>query len=211
VKSSKYVCCLECDEISIIKETEQEGVYRCPNCYHKLFKNRKNIVEKLFALNIASFILFILSNIYPILTFSVVGKNSYATFTTAIEYLYRDGDYIIATALLMTTIVVPFLYIIISMLLFGMLYYGFKSKIMILFTKILEDIRHWGMLDVFMVSILVSIVKLIKMGNIQLGISFYSFVALIPIMAYSHMILDTHKVWERMDELGLRYDRECKI
>jgi len=211
VNKKHYICCHACDEVAIIKEPEKEGVYKCPNCGHTLFKNRKGVVEKLYALSIASLILFILSNIYPILTFSVLGKHSTATFSTAIEYLYKDGDYIMAIAVLMTTIVVPLLYITISMILFGMLYYGFKSNKMIYMTKILEDIKHWGMLDVFMVGILVSVVKLVKMGTIHFGISFYSFIALIPIMAYSHMILDTHKVWEKMEELGIRYDGECKV
>ena len=75
--------------------------------------------------------------------------------------------------------------------------------------RIIEDLRPWGMLDVFLVGTLVSIVKLIKMGNIDFGISFWAFVALIPLMAYSNMILEPHKVWEIIEDAKIcLYNKE---
>ena len=196
----RYICCHKCDEISEIPYPSRKGRYKCPNCGHTLFRNYPGMIEKLYAMSIASFILFILANYYPILTFSVIGKESSANFATSIEYLYLDGDYIMAIAVFMTTILVPFVYITLSMVLFGLLYHGKRALFMIPLIKILEEIRPWGMLDVFMVGTLVSIVKLVKMGDIHTGISFWAFVILIPILAYSHMIFDPHPVWDMIEE-----------
>ncbi len=211
MKTHRHLCCHACDELVTIKLPEKEGRYRCPTCGHTLFKNYKNSIEKSYAISIASLILFIVANYFPILTFSVIGQNSTATFMTAIEYLYRDGDYIMAIAVLMTTIVVPFTFILFAMIVFGMLYHGKIHPVIIPMLRIIEDLRPWGMLDVFLIGVLVSVVKLVKMGTIHFGISFWAFVSLVPLMAYAHMILDPHKVWEIIEDAGMcLYQKEHK-
>ena len=200
MNNHRHVCCHACDEIVTIKLPEKEGRYNCPICGHILFKNYKNSIEKSYAISIASFILFLVANYLLILTFNVIGQSSTATFFTAIEYLYKDGDYIMVIAVLMTTIVVPFTFITLSMIVFGMLYHNKIHPIIIPMLRIIEDLRPWGMLDVFLVGTLVSIVKLIKMGSIHFGISFWAFASLVPLMAYANMILDPHKVWEIIED-----------
>ena len=198
-----HLCCHACDEIVKIKLPEKEGRYRCPVCGHTLFKNYKNSIERSYAISIASFILFLVANYFPILTFNVMGQNSSATFITAIKYLYKDGDYIMTITVLMTTVVVPFSFITLSLIIFGMLYHNKISPIIVPMLRVLEDLRPWSMLDVFLVATLVSIVKLIKMGSIHFGYSFWAFVSLVPLMAYAHMILDPHRVWEMIEDAGI--------
>jgi paraquat-inducible protein A len=53
------------------------------------------------------------------------------------------------------------------------------------------------MMEVFLVGILVSIVKLAKMAKIIPGIAVFAFLALILVMAASATTLDPHIVWER--------------
>ena len=199
----RHLSCHACDELVTIKLPEKEGRYRCPVCGHTLFKNYKNSIEKSYAISIASFILFLVANYFPILTFNVVGQSSSATFMTAIKYLYQDGDYIMTIAVLMTTIVVPFTFIVLTMIVFGMLYHNKIHPIIIPMLRVVEDLRPWGMLDVFLVGTLVSIVKLVKMGSIHFGYSFWAFVALVPLLAYAHMILDPHRVWEMIEDAGI--------
>ena len=200
MKNHRHICCCACDEIVKIQLPEKVGRYKCPTCGHTLFKNYKNSIERSYAISVASFILFIVANYFPILTFNVMGQTSSATFFTAIEYLYRDEDYIMAIAVLMTTIVVPFIFILFSIIVFGMLYHNRIHPIIVPMLRIIEDLKPWGMLDVFLVATLVSIVKLIKMGTIQFGYSFWAFASLVPLMAYANMILDPHRVWEIIED-----------
>jgi paraquat-inducible protein A len=158
------------------------------------------MVEKIYALNLAALFLFVLTIYFPFLTFQVVGNSSEATFTTAVEYLYLEGDYVIAIVVLMTTMVVPLARILLYLALFGPLYHGRLPRYSPHVLKILEAILPWGMLDVFLIGVLVSIVKLVKMGTIIPGISLWSFAILIPIMAYAQMIFDPHPIWDRISK-----------
>jgi paraquat-inducible protein A len=54
-------------------------------------------------------------------------------------------------------------------------------------------------MEVFMLGILVSIVKLMKMATIVPGVSLYCFAVLIFIMAGAIASLDPRVVWERLE------------
>jgi paraquat-inducible protein A len=62
---------------------------------------------------------------------------------------------------------------------------------------LLQHIQPWGMMEVFMVGILVSVVKLAKMAKIIPGISLYSFLALIFVLSAMTVSLDGHLIWQK--------------
>jgi len=110
IVESRIVCCHECDELSTLPYPHKPGRYKCPNCGHTLFRYHPEMIERLYAVHIAALILFLLTNYYPFLTFEVMGNSAEANFTTAVRYLYADGDYLLTIAVLMTTLVVPFIF-----------------------------------------------------------------------------------------------------
>ena len=201
-----YICCHECDEISRIPLPHKPGRYKCPNCGHTLFKYWPGMIEKIYALNLAALFLFVVTNLFPFLTFQVVGNSSEATFTTAIRYLYHEGDYLIAVAVMMTTLIVPAMRILLYLLLFGPLYHGITPRYAASMLKLLEATLPWGMLDVFLIGVLVSIVKLVKMGTIIPGTSLWAFAVMILVMAYAQTHFDPHPIWEKIDEARARRD-----
>jgi paraquat-inducible protein A len=56
------------------------------------------------------------------------------------------------------------------------------------------------MLEVFMLGILVSVVKLAKMATIIPGPALWSFAGLIVVVTAATSILDPVEVWKRLDE-----------
>ena len=195
-----FVCCPNCDEICSIPHPIRPGRYKCPNCQHLIFRYWPDMVVRLYATNLAALILFVIANYFHLLSFAVVGNRADATLTTAIRYLYQEGDYLLAVAVLMTILVVPLLQILLNLSLFGPLYHGHLPRYAPHALKLLEAFGPWGMLDVFLVGILVSIVKLVKMGTIVPDASFWAFAALIPIMAYGQSVFDPRPIWEEIEE-----------
>ena len=65
--------------------------------------------------------------------------------------------------------------------------------------SVLQAIKPWGMMEVFMLGILVSVVKLVKMATVIPGLSLYAFFALILIMAAGTASFDTHALWEKTE------------
>jgi len=193
-----YHLCHECDELCQISHAHRPGVYKCPNCSHTLFAVRPRMIEKIFALNLAALVLFLLTNYFPFLSFHVAGNTSHANFSTSIVYLFQDKQWLAATAILMTTIVVPFLRIILYLLLFGPLYFGYLPRYAKQMLQLLEALLPWGMIDVFLIGILVSIVKLVKMGTVIPTTSLWAFVTMVLVLAAAQASFHPHEIWERI-------------
>lgn len=197
---TKLMCCKECDEVCSIPFPHETGHYMCPNCGHTLFRYRENMIEQIYALSLSSLLLILLSNYFPLLSFSIMGNVSHATFITSIHYMYLDGDFIMAGVVFATTIVIPFLLILFTLAIVVPLYHGKLPSYTIDLLKILTYIKPWVMLDVFLVGVLVSIVKLVKMGAIIPGVSLWAFAALIITMTRTHIVFEPHIIWDLVDK-----------
>ena len=104
---------------------------------------------------------------------------------------------------ILTTLIIPLLWIVNMILIFGSVYHDHIPKCVIPMLKFQYAITPWGMLDVYLVGILVSIVKLSKMGTIIFGISLWSFVILVVLVAYIQSIYDPHIIWDIIEKKNL--------
>ncbi len=64
--------------------------------------------------------------------------------------------------------------------------------------RLLRRVESWSMMEVFLIGILVSLVKLADMAQIVPGIAIWSFALLIPVLVAATASLDPHLVWERI-------------
>jgi paraquat-inducible protein A len=65
--------------------------------------------------------------------------------------------------------------------------------------RLLQNLSPWSMMEVFMLGILVSAVKLAGMATMIPGISLYAFLALIFVLAASTASLDPHLIWDQVE------------
>ena len=197
--SEHIVCCHECDELVHISDPYREGRFKCPNCGHLLFRHKEGMVEKMFAYALAALVLFIVTNYFPFLSFHVAGNTSHANFFTSILYLFEEQEWLLGVAIMMTTLVVPLIRISLYLMLFGPLYFGYLPPYATVILKVLNHSLPWGMLDVFLVGVLVSMVKLVKMGTIIPGESLWAFLALVFTIAAMQVAYNPHMVWELIE------------
>jgi paraquat-inducible protein A len=203
-----YISCHECDEISIISAPHKVGRYKCSNCGHLLYANKPEMIEKVFAYNLAALILFAVTNYFPFLSFHVIGNTAHANFTTSIYYLFQEEQWMMGGIILMTTIVVPLTRILLYLILFGPLYFGYLPRYSVQILKWLESLLPWGMLDVFLVGVLVSMVKLIKMGTIIPGTSLWAFMIMVFVLAAAQVTFEPHQIWDRIGKAQQRRKQE---
>jgi paraquat-inducible protein A len=158
------------------------------------------MIEKIVAYNLAALILFFVTNYFPFLSFHVVGLVSHANFTTSIYYLFNEGEYLMGGVILMTTIIVPLSRIILYLLLCTPLYFGYFPRYATQKLKLIEKFLPWGMLDVFLVGVLVSIVKLVKMGTVIPGTSLWAFMIMVFVLAAAQASFNPHQIWDIIGE-----------
>jgi paraquat-inducible protein A len=196
--TSELMACHECDALQRIPALPPGRAARCRSCGHILLRNPKGGLDRPLALYTAALILLVLANAFPFLTLDISGREEITTIFGASAGLYRAGMWELAVVVLITSILGP------GLLIISCLYVLFSVR----FNKPLPAVRPalswishlepWGMLDVFMLGVLVSFVKLAGMATIHIGASLYAFVALILVGAAAAANFEPHILWQRL-------------
>jgi len=192
------IACHECDLIHRVDAVPEGSAARCSRCGGLLYQHKRDSLERTLALTVAGLILFVAANSFPFLGFKIQAQVHETILITGVRELYHQGMWILATVVLLTTIVLPaaqmlgLLYVLVPLRLNRI---PWKLKQVFRF---IQSLRPWAMMEVFMLGILVSIVKLAKMATIVPGIAAFAFMALIFVLAASLAVLDPHAVWERI-------------
>ena len=194
------IACHECDLLHQNHPLPPGGTARCVRCGAKLYSRKRNSLDRVLALTLTGLILFIVANVYPFLTFRLEAQIQETNLITGIIELYNQGMWIVAGVVLLTSILMPLLELT------GMLYVLLPLKFnqqpwkLPIFFRLVRSFKPWGMMEVFMVGILVAFVKLSKMASIIPGIALFAFMTLIFVLAASSAALDPHIVWKRLEK-----------
>jgi len=167
----------------------------CPRCT-KSVRKRPHSIEGDLGLAIGALILFFPSMTLPIMTFELGNEGSVDTMLSALYYFYLDGYPALSILVFFTSIFAPFAQIIVSILLFRSLVKYRKPRYMKIYFKILSKLRHWVMLDVYLIAILVSTVKLSADADVVFGPGLLLFVFL---MIFSFLLssrFDRKQIWK---------------
>jgi len=194
------IACHECDVIHRIKPLPGKGAAHCRRCGAVLYKHKPNSLERTLAFAFAGLILFILANSFPFLELKIGSQVRETTLITGIYELYVQGVKLIAILVLLTTVLVPFTQMLCLLYILLPLKFHRLPKELPRVFRFVSSMGPWGMMEVFMVGILVSLVKLAGMAKIIPGISVYAFLALIFVLAAMNVSLDSHLIWHTWGE-----------
>lgn len=198
MKIGSLRACHECDLVHQLGEVVS-GTARCVRCGASLYKPKHNSIDRTLAFTLAGAILFVIANLYPFLGFRIGAQIRETTLATGIYELYFQDMSILATLVLITVIVIPgihllcLLFIVVPLRLHRIPPY--LPKVFGLYLSL----KPWGMMEIFLLGILVASIKLVKMATILPGVALYAFLALIFILAAIVVVLDDHLIWELVE------------
>lgn len=193
------IACHECDLLHQRRPLPPDGTARCVRCGAVLYRRKQNSLDRVLALTVAGLILFVIANVYPFLTFRLEAQIQETNLITGVKELYQQGMGIVAGVVLLTTIVMPLLELTGMLIVLVPLKLRRRPWKLALLFRAIRTLRPWGMMEVFMIGILVAAVKLVKMASIIPGTALYAFLILIFVLAASAAALDPHIVWKKLD------------
>lgn len=196
---NQLIACHECDLIQRLPQIDDIGVVRCARCGSVLYHKKKNSLDRTLALAIAGLIVFCLANSFPFLFMQSESNVQETTLLTGIRELYAQDMEPVALLVLLTTIAVPLAQLLLLLYLLVPFKFNRRPWLAAPALRFLQAIKPWGMLEVMMLGILVSMVKLADTAEIIPGISLYAFMGLIFVMAAIAAAFDPHVIWERLE------------
>lgn len=172
----------------------------CSRCGSTLYRESATQLDGLCAITVAAFITFIIAQSFPIIELDANGINSESSLIGAIAVLWSQGMHGVASMVFCATTLFPLIEMVALLYVLlpirrGVVPPGFKYVM-----HVIGVVRPWGMLEVFMVGILVAIVKLVSISRVMPETALFAFAALTLMLAVVAMF-DFRRLWDIADSL----------
>ncbi|OCG14326.1 hypothetical protein A9G09_05885 [Gilliamella sp. wkB292] len=179
-----------------------EHYVKCPRCKQKSQTRNRNKIQWTIALLVTSLIIYIPANLFGIMITVVFGSPSSSTILDGVIYMWQAGDIPVALVIFIASVVIPILKIIsLSWLCYFALAAKKKHrhnclKMKKLYTAV-EFIGKWSMIDIFVVSVVCSLVRNQQMMGVypDIGVIFFATVVIITMIASQNF--DPRLIWDR--------------
>lgn len=187
-ESSRYVMCHVCTNSILLPDGIKEAL-NCDRCGHKVHSSRADSLRRTLAFSLTALIFYIPANLFPFMTFELYGKTTSSTIMGGVLSLIESGSLTVAIIVFLASIVIPVLKLVI-------LFYlsltarravgepgGAQRKTRLYY--FVEVIGRWSMLDIFLLAILVSLVKLGHWGTVtpEMGSLMFAMVVIFTMLA----------------------------
>jgi paraquat-inducible protein A len=173
----------------------------CSRCGSLLYRSSDNSIEVALALTIASLMLFLFAHLLPFLSIDADGNKSTIYLVSTIDTLSQLDNPLLVVAGMLFLVAIPLGVLLLDVMLLGALYSN--SRPLTLFARQLlllgGRLAPWNMLEIFLLGVLVTIVKLASMAEITLHQGFWAFVALVMINLFISTTLEAEELWQAVD------------
>lgn len=194
------IACHQCDLLQREVALPAGGAATCRRCGAVLYRRTPDSLDRTLALTLAATLLFIVTNAFPILGLQAAGASTEATLFGAVRALHKAGMTSVATLVLVTTILVPALDLGAKLYMLLSLKAGWVVPGLHAMFRFMQTVRPWGMAEVFMLGVLVSLAKLGHLAHVVLGTALWSLAVLIVLLAAAASSFDARDVWARVQE-----------
>ena len=189
------IACEGCDAIYRRARLRPRDVATCPRCGTELERHSGQQRRRVLPLTVASLIMFAIANLFPIVEIEVRGLRSETTLAGAVLALTEAGMPPVALLVLATTILFPLVQLCILVWLLIPLERERRAPGFAWMVRAMQSLRPWGMIEVFLLGVLVAIVKLSSIATVVAGPALWAFMVL-TVLLTSVLAFDPRGFWE---------------
>lgn len=199
--SGRLVACRECDLLQRECELPPHRIAECARCGAELFRAKPRSLDHTLAYVVGAAVLFFIANAFPLLSLEAQGLVNTTTVLGASQALYDQNERLVAILVFMTTMLLPGIEIASMLYMLGLLRAGRVPMRLSFAFRLVEAIKPWGMQQVFLIGVIVSLVKLGHMATVILGLGMYAMAGVILLLTAAEAAYDPRALWARVREL----------
>ncbi|MCF9046204.1 paraquat-inducible protein A [Acinetobacter nectaris] len=190
--------CEECDTL-YLKVPLAQGEKACCLCCGAEIYNDIKPFNTILALVLTALIIFVVANSFPIIKVEVQGNALQTTLLGAATTMFDIHREFVGILLILTTFIIPLInLILLTYIFFNVGLLKRRPYFMVFALRTLYLFRVWAMVEVFLIGILVTLVKLINMVIVIPEIALWAFAVLSLFMVYLNAI-KVQDIWNAID------------
>jgi paraquat-inducible protein A len=173
----------------------------CPRCGAALHSRKPDSLARTWALTLAAYILYIPANVLPVMTVVMSGRGEPDTILSGVKELVEGGMWPLALLVFFASVTVPVLkLLVLTYLLISVRRKSrWRPRERTALYRLTESIGRWSMIDIFVISILVALVKLGALATIEAGAGALAFSGVVVVTMFAAMSFDPRLIWDAMD------------
>ena len=204
-----FVICKKCNTLHRKIPLHQGGKALCSKCNTLIYRRDDNMVDKTLAFVITSLISLSVAFQFTIISININGLEQSLSLLSLFAVLLEHQEYLVGLMFLFLIVLFPFM--MLSSMFFVLFFikikkYAYTVKRLLI---LLSHIKHWNMLDIFFISLLVAMVKLFDYARIEVGISFMALIVTLGLELIITKNISFDELWKKYeDTYGDNYDKE---
>lgn len=193
-RAAGLTLCHCCDKLV----SRRSGVSHCPRCGAALHARKPNSEQRTWALLIAAYALYVPANMLPVMTVLNFGSGNPDTIFSGMLALMASGLWPLALLVFFASIVVPMVKMLgLTLLLLSVRYrWRWRTRDLTVGYRLIEAVGRWSMIDIFMITIFIALVKLGTIATIEPGAGASSFAAVVVLTMLASISFDPRLLWD---------------
>lgn len=194
----RYLGCPGCD-LLLERITPGPGEKLCcPRCGETLLASKPDTVNHTLAFALSGLLLYPYAIFEPILTLDSMGLKNSGNIFACITDTWHSGYQFVAVIVGLTAVFFPLLKLLLLFYISLRLKQQRTTPHLTWMLRLYIHLDEWGMLEVFMIGLLVTIIKIHHMAHIDYNVGFFCFVGLLVTALGSSMMMDKEEFWRKL-------------
>lgn len=195
---TSYAACPGCDLLVTINPVDLSHRVICNRCGTTIVRSTRNSIERVLAISSAGLLLFIPAMYLPLMTLTTIGIKVSGNVIQTARHFLTEGYFIVAVMVLLSAIIFPLAKLLCAFLVALQVKRSPQTPWLKPVFRFLSHIDEWGMAEVYLIGILVSLIKIFGMASISFGIGFICFILLVFLSVANTSAIDKTLFWNRI-------------
>jgi len=193
--------CSVCERILRIPPGAGHAKLRCPRCGAAVHVRKPDSLRRTWALLIAAYVFYVPAMVLPITRITTLGQVQEDTIMSGVVYFVQNGEWPIGVVIFVASIFVPVMKLVILTLLAISVHRRsqWRPQDRTRLYRITEMVGRWSMVDIYVVTLLVALVRVGELANIDPGPAAFYFASVVVLTIFAANSFDPRLIWDRME------------
>lgn len=199
VGATEWMLCPQCDLMTRLPAIPAGSKASCPRCHTTLTAHWREPRRRPTGYALAALFMLLLANLFPFIDMHVAGISSQTSLMQIPRVMVSEDYRSLATLFLLFVQAIPAFCMMSIILLVNAV--RLPDRLRRWLARTLFQLRSWGMAEIFMAGVLVSMVKLMAYGDIGLKTSFWPWCLFCLLQLRAFQCVDRRWVWQHIASL----------
>ena len=174
------------------------SLWPCPRCGRKLRQRKRQSLARSWALLAAATCLYLPANLYPIITVIRFGQGQPSTIMEGVRELIAAQMWPLAALVFLASITVPLLKLVGLTFMLLATHEGARGWLRerTVLYRLVDAVGRWSMIDVFMLTTLVALVRMGFIATVLPGPGAVAFAAVVVLTMFAAAAFDPRLMWD---------------